>query len=405
VELIQNATLSRQAASAAKNRQALVLLTATLFHLYPSKVSALIFNGARKQDSSSESKPQSYLFVKLLLIDIRSSVPSLLAILNSPEYPSTSARIAGSYDIVSSFIGFLVQSLDEGEDNAVTPSAPFPLSPSELLQLRVDTSQVMSLTIENIRDRFDASVAGAAGLDTSTRLHSAGPSNPSLAISWQSSEVSMAEDPLTLSQLRTLALWLREDDNDALREEAAGIMDVLLFLYGEKGALDFRSPILIALEGISTVPEGVEAFLRTEGWEVLVEDLRQLLASPTLDSSHGTDIVRVLLKIVEADETGPAKEEWMQVVRLASATKVSRQWSSFELAIEVAQLAMEIIIHSPGGARKRNQKAVTDLAKWAIDMSRSGIPATTTDRARAELQDIVQFLEDLTLGGPIMNPS
>ena len=400
VELIRNATLSCQGASAAKSRQALVLFTATLFHLYPSETSTLIFNGAGKQGSSSGSKPLAYLFVKLLLIDIRSSVPSLLVILNSPEYPNTSARLAGSYDIVSSFIGFLVQSLDEeGEDNAVTPSAPFPFSPSELLQLRVDTSEVMSLTIETLRDRFDASVAGAAGLDKSARLHSAGPSNPSLAISWESSEISMAEDLLTLSQLRALALWLREDENDALRKEAAGIMDVLLFLYGTKCALDFRSPVLIALEGISTVPEGVEAFLRTEGWELLVEDLRQLIASPTLDSSHGTDIVRVLLQIVEADETGPAKEEWMQVVQLASVTKPSEQWSLDKLALEVAQLAVEIIIQSPPGVRKQNQKAVTDLAKWSIDMSRPGFPAITTDEARAELQDIVQILEDLTVDG------
>lgn len=372
-----------------------MLLTATLFHLYPSQVPALFFNRPEKQISDLESKPVSYLFVKLLLIDIRSTVPSLLAILNSPEYPSTSARIAGSYDIISSFIGFLVQSLDDEDedDTDVRPSARFPISPSLLLQLRVDISEVMSLTIEALRDRFDASVAGAAGLDPSARLHSAGPSNPSLAISWESSDGGMTEDALTLSQLRTLALWLRDDDNDALRREAAGVMDALLYLYGSQGDIDFRSPILIALEGIITVPEGVEAFLRTGGWETLVKDLRELLASLTPDSLRGAEIVRVLLGIAEADETGPAKEEWMEVVRMVSTIKPTDRRSSLELATGVAQLAVEIVIRSPLGVRKRNNKAVADLAKWSRDLSQSGLPMT--GEASDGLQEIVQALDDL----------
>ncbi len=373
-----------------------MLLTATLFHLCPSLVPSLIFNGAEKEETTSKSKPASYLFVKLLLIDIRSSIPSLLAILNSPEYPSTSARIAGSYDIVSSFIGFLVQSLgdEDDDDNAIRHAAPFPLSPSLLLQLRVDISEVMSLTIEYLRDRFDASIAGAAGLDSSARLRSAGPSNPSLAIAWDSSEGGTTEDPLTLSQLRTLALWLREDDNDALRKEAAGIVDVLLYLYDSKGSLDFRSPVLIALEGIITVSEGVEAFLREECWETLVRDLRELLASPEADTSHGTETVRILLGVVEADETGPAREEWMDVIRMVSAIKPSRQHPSFELATAAAQLAVEIVTRSPRGVRKRSNGAVTALAKWSMDMLQSGSP--DTDEARDDLQEIVQALEDLT---------
>lgn len=393
------AGLSRQAASAAKSRQALVLLTATLFHLYPSRVPTLIFNGARKQKSSSESKPVSYLFVKLLLIDIRSSVPSLLAILNSPEYPSTSARIAGSYDIIASFIGFLVQSLDDEDEDGtdVGPSARCSLSPSLLLQLRVDISEVMSLTIEALRDRFDAAVAGAAGLEPSARLHSAGPYKPSRAISWESSDGGMIEDLLTLSQLRALALWLREDDNDALRREAAGVIDVLLYLYGSDGKIGFRSPTLIALEGIITVPEGVEAFLRTGGWEALVKDLRELLASPNPDSLHGTEIVRVLLGIVEADETGPAKEEWMEVVQMASMTEPSNQRDSLELAIAVAQLAVEIVARSPRGVRKRNHKAVADLAKWSTDISRSGL--ATTDEARDGVQEIMEASGDSMVRG------
>ena len=300
---------------------------------------------------------------------------------------------------MSSFIGFLVQSLgdDDDTDSATGPSTSLSLSPSLLLQLRADISEVVSFTIENHRDRFDASIAGAAGLDPSARLHSAGPFSPSLAISWESSTGSMAEDPLTLSQLRTLALWLREDDNDTLRKEAAGIMDVLLHLYAIEGSLDFRSAILIALEGIITVPEGVEAFLRTEGWDILLKDLRNLLspASPAKDSAHGTEIVRVLLGIVEADETGPAKEEWMDVVRMVSATKPSGESETFEIRTAVAQLALEIVARSPHGVRRRNQKVVDGLARWAQDMSR--VEVAGAEEARDEMRDVVLALEEMAV--------
>ena len=350
---------------------------------------------------SSESKPLSYLFVKLILIDTRSTIPSLLAILNSPEYPSTSARIASCYDIMSCFIGFLVQSLRDEEDDDITTTTSLSLSfsPSLLLKLRADISEVMSLTIENLRDRFDASIAGAAGLDPSARLHSAGPSNPSLAIAWESSNASMTEDPLTLCQLRALALWLREDDNDSLRKEAAGIVDVLLHFYAAEGSLDFRSAVLIALEGIITVPKGVEAFLRTEGWDVLTKDLRTLLGppSPAMDLSHGTEIVRALLGIVEADETGPAKEEWMEVVRMISTTQPSGEPETFELQTAVAQLALEIIVRSPRGVRNRNQKAVDGLAKWARDILHFDI--ADAEEARDEIQGIAQALDDMAVSG------
>lgn len=83
----------------------------------------------------------------------------------------------------------------------------------------------------------------------------------------------------------------------------------------------------------------------------------------------------------------------MEVVRMASTIKPSDQCDSLELPIAVAQLAVEIVIRSPLGVRKRNHKAVADLGKWSRDMSRSGLPPT--DEARDGLQEIMQVLEDL----------
>lgn len=326
--------------------------------------------------------------MKLLLIDIRTTIPSLQEILNSPEYPQVSARLAASYDLVSAFIGFLVSILDDEDDDndnkvaSTVDSGRKPiqasiLTPDLLLQLRVDIAETISLTIEHLRDRYDASVAGAAGLHPSARPSpittsppaETAPAGTPLAISWDSATTSMPHDPLTLSQLRTLALWLREDDNARLRAEAAGIVDVLLGLYSTLDAPpDFRSPVLIALEGITATAEGVAAFLAAEGWEILVSDLRDILASGD-DASRGIQIVRVLLGVAESDVSGPTSEEWMEVVRLAPGSAL---WGGqfVELRIAVWQLSVELLGRAPMGVRRRyggDARRIVDAARALVD--------------------------------------
>lgn len=237
-------------------------------------------------------------------------------------------RIAESFDVVSNFIGYLVQSLDDNNDPSEGPaiSSQLQLEASQLLQLRTDISETMSLTVEHLRDRYDASIAGAAGLHPSARtdpnLSSSGPRT----ITWQSSNLSMSEEPLTLSEIRALALWLREDDNDALRKEAASIMDVLLSLFAKTQAGgDFSSPVLIALEGILMVPEGVEAFLNEGAWEIIYQRLLRALDSEEAGAAEqGIEAVRVLLVVVESDVTGPSKEDWLTVVGLVAEALPSK---------------------------------------------------------------------------------
>jgi len=255
--------------------------------------------------------------MKMLLVDIRSTLPSLQEKLNSPDYPSISSRIAESYDVISNFIGYLVQSLDE--EGITSGHQPLSFEPSQLLQLRTDISETMSLTIEHLRDRYDASVSGAAGLHPSARTDLDPTSSTPRSIAWESSSTSMSEDPLTLSETRTLALWLREDDNDALRREAAGIVDVVLGLYSSADARGhIGSAVLTAFEGIFEVPEGIDAFLREDGWETLSEDLQQTLSSRTPEEQNrGLEIVRALLTVAESEVVGPAKQEWVKTVDMA----------------------------------------------------------------------------------------
>jgi hypothetical protein len=372
------------------------VLTATLLHLYPLQFPSLLFGRA----SSPESKPNSFLFIKLVLVDIKSSIPSLQEILNSPSYPTTSTRIACSYDIISAFIGFLVGILDQEESPSNDSTPLFTFSPSILLQLRADISETISLTIEHLRDRFDASVAGASGLHPSARSRTEASPTAPLAITWESTFSAMPEDHLTLGQVRTLALWLHEDDNDNLRKEAAGIMDVLLSLYTTKdGDVDFRSPVLMGLESIINVPEGVEAFLAADGWNILTNDLKTTLLDSFTDNKtqRGIDIVRVLLDIVQSEVTGPAKADWMDIVNVAASTLPSHPNSApeaiaLDLKIAVAQLAVELLVRAPRGIRRKNLAATEELLRIARTMMNED---RIIGESREGLEEVMMGLEEL----------
>lgn len=393
-DLLIKYCLSRHSAASAENRHGLSVLTATMLRLYPQQFPSLLFNGAT---SSPESKPNSFLFIKLMIVDIRSSIPSLQEILNSPHYPRTCTRIACSYDIISAFVGHLVHILDQEDSPSSVSKIPLIFSPSLLLQLRADISETISLTIEHLRDRFDASVAGALGLHPSARSRTEATPTAPLAITWDSSFSPMLHDHLTLAQIRTLALWLHEDDNDTLRKEAAGIMDLILSLYTSKdAALQFRSPVLMGLESIIIVPEGVDVFLAADGWSILAKDLQTIVLSNSLDDTQrGIDIVRVLLEIVQSDVTGPAKEDWMDLVKLAAhppSPNSTHDVTTLDLRIAVAQLAVELLVQAPRGVRRKNLASAARLLRIMRAMRNDNSVAGET---RDGLEEVVSGLEEL----------
>ncbi|KAL9614316.1 MAG: hypothetical protein Q9167_001199 [Letrouitia subvulpina] len=410
--LLLNTTTNRLSADP-KERQSTTMLAATLLQLYPSHLPALLFSPNKAHHASNDSKSNRYLFIKLLLVDIRSSIPSLLESLNSSIYLTTSSRLAACHDLTSTFIGLLVQALESEEDDFLASEKdmfcqPVLFPPDILLRLRVDISEALSLTIEYLRDRYDASVAGAAGLHPSARSH-LDPSSSStpLPITWESAKGRMDTDPLTLAQTRTLALWLREDDNKALRKEAAGIMDVFLALYncsqsasasgGQEELLDFKSPVLIALEGVMVTSEGVEAFLGNEGWEVLVKDLQSLLRSREEKQwTRGMGIVRVLQAVADSEEVGPAREEWMDLVELAAALRAEENGSPLDLKISIAFLATDLAVRLPKGVVRRWKdvvKKVLNLTK-GLTKRKDAIDKET----RADLEGAVEDLGSLSLG-------
>ena len=351
---------------------------------------------ADDKGGNPDQMPRSYLFVTILLIDIRSTIPSLQERLHSTEYRDISERLVRAYDIISAFIGFLVRSLDatgsDDEDDSSEPTFSAPLPVDLLMKLRKSISEVMSLTIEHLRDRYDSSTAGAAGLHPSARTPNGRLSNP-LPIAWDTPR-GFSEDALTLSQLRALSLWLRDEENDALRREATGIMDVLLALYRDTTDQDFRYPVLLALEGAMQIPDGIESFLREEGWGFLAADLENIMPVPS-EHARGIEVVRVLLAVVEADVSGPAREDWMSIVELARQSVVhTPDIMNLELGVGICQLAVELMVRAPRGIRNRKRDAIMQLRRAAaVGLTREG---SISSGVRDGLEEVVQGLDSLS---------
>ncbi|KAH6668720.1 Neurochondrin-domain-containing protein [Halenospora varia] len=382
----------------ATGRAAYTNLAAALLQAYPMESPILLF----KDDASGsvESKPFSYLFINLLLIDLRSSFPSLLAQLNSTQYPDTSQRLAAAFDVLSSFIGFLVRSLD---DDTSIPS--FSMPPDLLLKLRKDIAETISLCIEYLRDRWDASVAGVSGLHPSARTGTSTTSEGTrLTLTWESVKDNVNADPLTLAGIRTLAIWIREDENENLRNESCGLMDMFMELYktSSEGPLDFRYPILLALE-VTMLPEnGVEAFLGQCGWEIISEDLTSILKSTveahisggTSMASRGLEIVRVLLAVVDHPSIFSPREEWMTIITHVSSMKTSATLlaSVLELQIGALQLATALLSKAVKGVQKRYVTSFPPLL--GIVNQLRGLVEKLDD---TECADLTASLDDVSL--------
>lgn len=353
IGFIRNLVTSKPTAS---SRAAYTNISATLLQIYPAESSRLLFSDEAKSD-----KPFSYLLINLSLVDLRSSFPALLGQLNTPEYESSSRRLASAFDVVSAFIGFLVRILEDDDLNG--PLSSLMMAPDLLLKLRTSLSETMSLAIEYLRDRWDASVAGAMGLHPDARVGPAKTSRGShLTLAWDSKIDSANQDPLILAAIRALAIWLREDDNDTLRKEAAGLSDMLMDLYkaSASGRLDFRSPVLVALEGIAMVDDGVTSLLENEGWEVLTRDMLTILqasssASDESEAARGIEIVRVLLPIAEREQPG-SREAWMAVVTAVAAWDVPDSEEPpvvLEFQVAVLQLVTALLANTHPSMQRR----------------------------------------------------
>jgi len=175
------------------------------------------------------SKSLSYGFLALVLVDIRSTIPSLAELAESQaeivtttpneqmfdsgvcEFESflpTTVRLAACYDILKSFIEFLLHASDEPEDAQESTALNF--APDELLKLRESITEALFLTIEYLEDRYISNVSATRVFPTSGDRKQLAPT-----------------DPIFGSALPALYLWVQDAGDEALRGKAADLMDGL----------------------------------------------------------------------------------------------------------------------------------------------------------------------------------
>jgi hypothetical protein len=248
-------------------RRAYTHCAAALLGAYPEKASGSLFS-----DDPSSSKPIAYLFVKMVQVDILSTLHVLMPKLNTVEYPSLSGRIAAALDIMTSFVGFLITAADDS-------TARQGLTPDRIIKLHEDLVRTIGDIMEFLRDRWDDFLMGARGIEST-----------------QTSKRSIFEDPITPAAIRLVSTWLRDDDGETLRAQAAGLTDLLAELYkmnlSSTDIPELRLPILAALEGILQTSNGREIFNTSDFWSrCLYPDLRAILIGEGMELTAG-DYVR-----------------------------------------------------------------------------------------------------------------
>ncbi|KAK8090150.1 hypothetical protein PG997_005111 [Apiospora hydei] len=363
IELIRNLATARPTAA---GREAYTNCTARLLITYSDSVPRLLF-----RDTSGSENPFSYLFISLIIVDLKATLPSLLSKLNTPEYPSISTRLTSGLLILSYFISFLLQQMDAqinaGSDASSFKDA-FQMPPNLLLKLNRSISETLSIIMEYLRDRWDAAVAGALGLHPETRYgksHTAAGSH--LTLAWDQQNESPAEDPLLLAALRVLGEWIREDDGEVLRTEAISLMDLLVELYqtssGPSSSIGYRALVLGVLQGVTQTEDGIRVLLEHGGWSTLSKDLLATLnrtssAQTGIDLHEcelGSQVALLLMTLTENQQA--TSEEWLDLVTGIAAYDVpsigeapeplQRFWA------DVLQLAADLLANTSPGVKRR----------------------------------------------------
>ncbi|KAI2636435.1 DUF1941-domain-containing protein [Hypomontagnella submonticulosa] len=403
-KLIRNLSTNRPTAA---SRSAYINCAGALLLIYPESTPQLLF-----LDEKDSSKPFSYLFINLILVDLRATLPSLLEKLNDPEYLQISQRLTSALDILTAFIGQLIawmEELDDPKPGTNPANSWLKMPPDLVLKLSSSIAETLSVVMEYLRDRWDASVAGAQGLHPEARTgnaHTEFGSRKTLA--WDTKDEGAATDAFVLSAIRAIALWVRDDDGDILRKECAGLMDMFMELYQSSGsassqpnALDYRLPILAALEGVLRVSKGIEAFNSYNGWGILSADMLKILEESSASAAlQEADVIRgsriALVLHIVAENEGSTPEDRMDIVTAVAAYDVpvvdDSVWDGgiLEFQVDVLQLVTTLFTNANPGTRRRYVHSVGAIRGIAEQLRGRVGPNSSTER---ELEDILSTLE------------
>jgi len=186
-------------------------------------------------------------------------------------------------------------------------------------------------------------------------------------------------------------------------------MDLFIDLYtassSASSTLDFRYPILTALEGILLTEEGVSMFLAQNSWSVLSDDLKSVITNTTdtgassniSEPSRGIEIIRVLLAIIDHESSTSIQEEWMEIVKPIASMKINSSVLQHPIIVEfqiaLLQLAAALFLNASQGMVKRYRDSLSAILGVARQVGGKG--GALDVELRNELEDVVLGLEGL----------
>ncbi len=369
----------------------------------PEGRSAIFETGSRASDP--DQPPLSYLLLMIIYADIIATVPYLQEGHHSDDYDATSSRLVKGYDVISSFIGYLITGMNANDGG---DELSLPMLPDLLLKVQGKLTDILNVTIEHLRERYDASATGAleprASAPSSNGATSGGP--PAAA----EAPGVMLDDPLTLSQIQTLSLWLANEDNEGLRKAAAGIMDVLKTIYQPVGAGNFlatkqfqaRCCVLEALAGITQTTEGVEAFLHEDWWTTLTGDLEEVVGFPMSTGNQEArciTILNILVTVLHSGATPPPKERWISGMLninndLMKSADLQHRW---ELAVGTCDLVVSLFSRVTAENRDKYQGSAMHLINTAQHLlkNETSLKREVNRQVRKDLENVVKDLRAL----------
>lgn len=362
--------------------------------------SAIFETGSKT--SNPDQPPLSYLLLTTTHADIMATVPYLQESLRSDDYETISSRLTKEYDVISSFIGYLVTDMDANEGG---DDFSLPMLPDLLLKIQGKITDILNVTIEHLRDRYDACGTGALGLRASAPASngttSRGPPNAAEAYA------AMLDDPLTLSQIQTLSLWLANEDEEALRKAAAGIMDVFKTIYHPAQAghslaskqSRARCCVLEALSGITQTTEGVEAFLRQDWWTTLTKDLEEqvgLILSTGNEEVRCITILNILVTVLNSGATPNPKEQWISGMLnisndLMKSADLQHHW---DVAVGTCDLVVSLFQRTTVRIRDKYQGQATQLITRVQELLKdeTSLKDEADSQIREDLENVVRDL-------------
>ncbi|KAL8643605.1 MAG: hypothetical protein Q9226_008247 [Calogaya cf. arnoldii] len=399
---------------ALRSQNVTVLLSATLVRRYPAYMPALLFESRPYVQSAPTSKPAGWKFLQHRLTDIRSS---LIPTLEPPgdDHKSTLVRLAGCYELVRAFITFLAESsvdlseqdyfparethgpgkVDNSKAKSSVPKSgnkkvfdELPFSPGLLLRIREEISNVCSLTLEYLHERFEAWFAHK----TIRRVRPSSSATDRFEFVRKKHKKSdlpnMAEDPLVVQQLTVIASWLREDGSELLRTEVAGtILNMIIALYGM--AEELRSPFLVLLDQCQWVEGALNDVRGSRGWKAMVSDLESIARDLDPDEyliQDGLLLIDVLRPVAESAILKDGDiSAWIDIAAIAIQLDAEGPAAHLDLKACTTMLAIDLL-------RETDPKSLIGPSIWLKNRLLAVPAGLLKARDRME-EDLIKFLD------------